>query len=60
MLYGSVEDAAQKIQLTMDNPERQKDSRDCLAACGALFLAERFVSEFRELVQGFESIANYL
>ena len=60
LLYGSVEDAAQKIQLTMDNPERQKDLRDYLAARSALFSAERFVSEFRKLVQGFESISNYL
>jgi glycosyltransferase involved in cell wall biosynthesis len=55
LLYGSVEDAAQKIQLTMDNPERQKDLRDCLAARSALFSAERFVSQFRELIQRFES-----
>jgi glycosyltransferase involved in cell wall biosynthesis len=55
LLYSSVEDATRKIQLTMDNPERQKELRDCLAARSALFSAERFVSEFRELVQGFES-----
>ena len=60
LLYSSMEDAAQKIQLTMDNPERQKDLRDYLAARSALFSSERFVSEFRELVHGFESLSNYL
>jgi hypothetical protein len=47
LLYDSVEDAAQKIQSTMGNTERQKDLRDWLATCGTLFSAERFVNEFR-------------
>ena len=54
LLYSSVQDAAEKIGLTMLRRERQKELRDFLAARSAQFSAEHFVHQFRELVERFE------
>jgi glycosyltransferase involved in cell wall biosynthesis len=54
LLYSSVQDAAEKIGLTMLRRERQKELRDFLAACSGQFSAEHFVHQFRELVERFE------
>jgi hypothetical protein len=54
LLYSSVEDAAEKIGLTMLGRERQKELRDFLAARSEQFSAEHFLHQFRELVERFE------
>jgi glycosyltransferase involved in cell wall biosynthesis len=58
LLYSSVQDAVEKIGLTMRGRERQKELGDSLAQHGALFSAERFASQFRELVEPFEPELN--
>ena len=59
LLYGSVEDAAQKIQLTLDNPERQKVLLDGLATSRVRFSTGRFATEFRQLIERFESLPSH-
>ncbi len=54
LLYSSVQDAAEKIGLTMLRRERQQELRDFLAARSGQFSAEHFVHQFRELVERFE------
>jgi glycosyltransferase involved in cell wall biosynthesis len=54
MLYGSPQDAAEKIGMTMGSCERQKQLRDYLALRSAQFSAQRFVYQFRELVERFD------
>jgi glycosyltransferase involved in cell wall biosynthesis len=54
LLFGSAREAAEKIQLTVSNPELQAVLRDHLAARGRLFSAEHFMNEMRELVDRFE------
>ena len=54
LLYSSPQDAAEKIELTMVRPERQKDLRDYLTPRSALFSVQRFVNQIRELVKTFE------
>jgi glycosyltransferase involved in cell wall biosynthesis len=54
LLYSSPQDAAEKIGLTMVSCERQKELRDFLAPRSALFSAQRFVNQIRELVERFE------
>jgi glycosyltransferase involved in cell wall biosynthesis len=56
LLYSSVQDAAEKIGFTMLRRERQKELRDFLGQRGALFSAQRFVHEFRDLVERFEPV----
>jgi glycosyltransferase involved in cell wall biosynthesis len=56
LLYSSVQDAAEKIGFTMLRRERQKELRDFLGQRGALFSAQRFVREFRDLVERFEPV----
>jgi glycosyltransferase involved in cell wall biosynthesis len=56
LLYSSVQDAAEKIGFTMLRRERQKELRDFLGQRGALFSAQRFVHEFRDLAERFEPV----
>lgn len=55
LLYTSSQDAADKIGFTMINSERQKALRNYLARRSVLFSAQRFVNQFRELVERFEA-----
>ena len=54
LLYGSPQDAAEKIELTMVSYERQKQLCDYLALRSSLFSAQRFVNQIRELVKAFD------
>jgi glycosyltransferase involved in cell wall biosynthesis len=54
LLYSSVQDAAEKIGLTMLRRERQKELHDFLAARSEQFSAEHFVHQFRALVERFQ------
>ena len=54
LLYSSPQDAAEKIGLAMAGRERQKQLRAYLAPRSAQFSAQRFVHQFRELVERFE------
>jgi glycosyltransferase involved in cell wall biosynthesis len=54
LLYSSPQQAAEKIGLTMVSCERQRQLHDYLASRSALFSAQRFVNQIRELVKTFE------
>jgi glycosyltransferase involved in cell wall biosynthesis len=57
LLYSTPQDAVEKIELTMASPLRQRELTDYLSRRSALFSAQRFVSEFRDLVEHFEPMS---